>query len=142
VSLIFPATADAIGRLRFDAPELAAVELSRLAGKPLSVMVKRAFANRSDAQNRLLWGHVYAEAVADGIELVELATGEPVFKTRDDVHNFGKVNLLTRPVETNRGLINLLGTTTTLTTAEFSEYIERLCVKLAGFGIYIPPIGG
>jgi hypothetical protein len=134
------ATVDGLGRLRFDPPEIAAAELSRLAGKKVTVIVKRAVNTRSIAQNRLLWAS-YGEAVAEGVDFVELETGQPVFQSRDDVHGFAKLALLRRPVMTNRGEIDLLGTTTKLTTAEFSKYMDLLVAKLAKYGVYVPPPG-
>jgi len=139
--LAFPGTADALGRLRFDDPELVANELRAIAGKRLRVIIKRLLDTRSMGQNRLLWGHLYTETVANAVDLVEIESGLPVFQTREDVHGFGKLLLLRRPVMTNRGELNLLGTTTTLTTAEFNDYMERLCAKLATLGVYIPPVG-
>jgi hypothetical protein len=133
----YAATIDGIGRLRFEQPELVAVEMSRLAGKRVSVIVKRDFDVRSLQQNKFMWA-VYGDAVAEGTELVELASGLPVFKTREDVHGFAKVNLLRRPVLTNRGEINMLGTTTTLTTEEHARYMEMLFAKLAFYGVEIP----
>jgi hypothetical protein len=140
VSLLFEATADALGRLKFADPELAANELRALAGKRLRVEVKRAVNTRSIEQNRLLW-LTYGDAVGEAVDFVELETGQPVFKTSDDVHAFAKLALLRRPVMTNRGEIDLLGTTTTLTTTEFSEYIERLAAKLAKYGVLLPQRG-
>lgn len=135
----FGAVIDGLGRIRPDQQEAYAALLQSLIGKRVNVEIRRERNTRTAAQNKLIWGHVYAEAVAEGVELVELATGLPVFKTSEDVHGFAKLNLLRRPVLTNRGEINLLGTTTTLTTDEFSKYVELLCAKLAGYGIYIPP---
>ena len=135
----FGAEVDGLGRLRPDNPEAYAALLQALKGKRVVVTIKRERDTRTAAQNAHLWGHVYSEAVAEGVELVELETGAPVFRTLEDVHGFAKLNLLRRPVMTNRGEINLLGTTTTLTPAEFSEYVERLVAKLAGYGVYIPP---
>lgn len=135
--LIFPATLDGLGRIRFDQPEVVAAELSKLAGKRVHVKVTREKLTRSIEQNRFLWG-TYADAVAEGVDFVELATGLPVFKTRYDVHGFAKLALLRRPVMTNRGEISMLGTTTTLTTDEFSKYIEMLIAKLAQYGVQIP----
>jgi hypothetical protein len=140
-ALIFPATADGIGRLRFDTPEIVAAELSRLAGKRLKVEIKRLHDTRTLAQNARMWC-LYGDAVAEGTELVELASGLPVFQSREDVHGFAKLNLLRRPVMTNRGEISLLGTTTTLTISEHAEYMERLVAKLANYGVYIPPYLG
>lgn len=137
--LRFPAVIDGLGRLKFDAPELRQNELSRLVGKRVVEIVKREVLTRTIKQNNLQWA-VYGEAVAEGVELVELATGLPVFQTSDDVHGFAKLNLLRKPVQTNRGEINLLGTTTTLSTTEHSLYIEMLCAKLASYGVYIPPM--
>lgn len=140
--MIYPAKADSLGRLRFDDPELAAHEIARLAGKPLRVEIALFRHRRSDAQNRMGWGHVYKEAVADAADWIISETGLPVFQTRDDVHRFGKLHLLVKPTMTNRGMVDLLGTTTELDTAEYNEYIERLCAKLAQNGVYVPPIGG
>lgn len=140
-ALIYQGTADGLGRLRYDTPELAAAEISRLAGKRLTIEIKKERLTRTIQQNRLAWGHVYAEAVAEGVELVDLETGLPVFKTRMDVHGFAKRLLLSAPKETKFGTIHLLGSTTTLSTDEFTTYIEALCAKLAGYGVYIPPIG-
>lgn len=140
MSLIFDFTPDAIGRIRWEAPEVVANELAKLAGRPMRAELKRAVNTRSIEQNKALWW-MYGEAVADGVSFVELETGQPVFKTREDVHGFGKLNLLRRPVMTNRGEIDLLGTTTLLTVQEFSEYMERLVAKLANYGVYIPPFG-
>lgn len=136
--LLFGATVDGIGRLKFDVPELVAFELAKIAGKHVNVHVKRERDVRTVAQNSYLWSHVYSEAVAESTGLVELATGCQVFQTRDDVHGFAKLELLRRPIMTNRGELNLLGTTTTLTPEEFSKYTEMVCAKLASFGVYIP----
>ena len=134
----FSGVVDGLGRFRADSEAYSAL-LHSLAGKRVHVEVRRERVTRTVEQNRLLWA-TYESAVAEGVELVELATGEPVFQTSEDVHAFAKMTLLRRPVMTNRGEINLLGTTTTLTTAEFSEFIERLVAKLAQFGVYIPPV--
>lgn len=138
--LRFPAIVDGLGRLKFDAPELRQVELSKLVGKRVVESVKREVLTRSIEQNRLLWG-TYGEAVAWGPDLIELATGQPVFQTSEDVHGWAKMNFLRRPVMTNRGEMDLLGTTTKLTTAEFSQYVEMVVAKLAEHGVFIPPMG-
>lgn len=135
----FGATVDGLGRLRPDSPEAWAALLHSLIGKRIVVTVKRERDTRTAQQNRHLWGHVYAEAVAEGVDLVELATGKPVFQSSEDVHAWAKLNFLRRPVETNRGTLNLLGTTTILTTEEFSRYVELVCGTLAKLGVYIPP---
>jgi hypothetical protein len=135
--LRFPATIDGLGRLKFDEPELVANELRKLAGKRVVVDVKRERLTRSIEQNRLLWS-IHGEAVADSADWVVLATGQPVFENRDAVHGFAKANLLLKPTLTNRGEVNLLGSTTTLSTTEFSKYIELLCAKLAQYGVNIP----
>lgn len=138
--LRFGGLVDGLGRIKYDEPELRAAELIQLAGKRISETIVRERVTRSIEQNNLLW-HTYGEAVAEGVELIELASGLPVFRTSEDVHGFAKLNLLRRPVMTNRGEINLLGTTTTLSTDEFSNYVEMLCAKLAQYGVYIPPVG-
>ncbi len=135
--LIFPASLDGLGRIRYDEPELVAAELRRLAGKRVVVQVKRERLTRTIEQNKYMWG-VYGDAVAEGVELIELATGSPVFQTREDVHGWAKLMLLRRPVMTSKGELNLLGTTTTLSTEEHARYMEMLIAKLANLGIYIP----
>jgi hypothetical protein len=135
--LVFPAIVDGLGRIRYDEPELVAAELRRLAGKRVHVKVTRERLTRSIEQNRLLWS-IHGEAVADSADWVVLATGQPVFENRDAVHGFAKANLLLKPTMTNRGEVNLLGSTTKLSTAEFSKYIELLCAKLAQYGVKIP----
>lgn len=139
--LRFSATISDQCRIVPDALTVWLASLSELRGQRVDVIVKRHRETRTSAQNRLLWGHVYAEAVADGVDLVDTETGLPVFRTSEDVHGFAKLALLRRPVTTNRGTIDLLGTTTTLTTEEFSNYIELLCAKLASLGVYIPQVG-
>jgi hypothetical protein len=134
----FSAVIDGQGRIRPDQPEAYHGLLHSLIGKRVNVEIRRARETRTVQQNKGLW-HVYGEAVAEGVELVELASGQPVFQTSEDVHGWAKFLLLRRPVMTNRGELNLFGTTTTLSTEEFSKYIELLVAKLAGYGIYIPP---
>lgn len=134
----FGAEVDGLGRLRHDSPEAYAALLQALKGKRVAVTIKRERDTRTAQQNRLLWS-VYGEAVAEGVDLIELATGQPVFKCAEDVHAWAKLNFLRRPVETNHGTLNLLGTTTTLSTEEFSRYVELVCGTLAKLGVYIPP---
>lgn len=134
----FGAEVDGLGRLRPDSPEAYAALLQALKGKRVVVTIKRERNTRTAEQNRLLWS-VYGEAVAEGVDLIELATGQPVFQCAEDVHAWAKLNFLRRPVETNHGTLNLLGTTTTLSTEEFSRYVELVCGTLAKLGVYIPP---
>lgn len=140
--LRFSGTVGQDGRIHFDSNVTMMSELRKLAaGMRVSVLVRVERPRRSTEQNRLLW-HTYGEAVADGVDLVELSTGAPVFQTRQQVHDCAKMWFLRRPVVTNRGELDLLGTTTTLTTSEFSEFLERVVAKLAQFGVYVPPPGG
>jgi hypothetical protein len=138
--LLFGASVDGLGRLKFDAPELRQHALAQLAGKRVVEHIKRERLTRTIQQNRLQWA-TYGEAVAYGVELVEVESGQPVFQTSDDVHGFAKLLLLRNPVMTNRGEINLLGSTTKLSTTEHSQYIEMLCARLAQYGVYVPPMG-
>ena len=133
-----PATIDGLLRFKWDDPDTAQALLRGLVGKRVNVLVTRYRETRTAEQNRALWRGVYTEAVAEGVELVEIATGQPVFKSAEDVHAWAKLNFLRRPVMTNRGELNLLGTTTTLTPEEFSSYIELVVAKLAQLGVYIP----
>jgi hypothetical protein len=138
--LLFTGKVDGLGKLHLDDRRTWDSELALLAGKLVVLSVKVVQDTRSLAQNRRMWA-VYGDAVAESVDFVELATGQQVFQTRADVHGFAKLALLRRPVITNRGEIDLLGTTTTLTTAEHSTYMEMLFAKLAKYGVYIPEHG-
>jgi hypothetical protein len=135
------ATVDGLGRLKPDDAGAWAVALKGLEGKRVVVEIKRERNTRTLAQNKLLWGHVYTEAVAESADWCEIETGAHVFRTVEDVHGWAKLNFLRRPVRTTRGDLDLLGTTTRLTAEEFSRYVEHVVAKLAGFGVYIPPSG-
>jgi hypothetical protein len=139
--LLHPGAVDQRGRFCPDRGDLFTAELASLSGKRVVLWLKQERTTRSLAQNRYMWA-VYGEAVAESVDLVELATGLPVFKDRAAVHGFAKLNLLKHPVMTNRGEINLLGTTTTLSTGEHATYTEALFAKLAFYGVEIPEYGG
>jgi len=85
----FSGVVDGLGRFRADSEAYSAL-LHSLAGKRVHVEVRRERVTRTVEQNRLLWA-TYESAVAEGVELVELATGEPVFQTSEDVHAFAKM---------------------------------------------------
>ena len=112
--------------------------MARLAGKRVVEQIKREVLTRTIEDNRALWGD-YTEAVGEGPDLIDLSTGQPVFMTPEDVHSWAKLLFLRRPVETNRGHLDLLGTTTTLTREELQEYRNLFVAKLANLGVYVRP---
>jgi len=136
--LLFAASVDTFGRLKFDQPEVRQHLLARLAGKRVVEQIKREVLTRTIEDNRALWGD-YTEAVGEGPDLIDLSTGQPVFMTPEDVHSWAKLLFLRRPVETNRGHMDLLGTTTTLTREELQDYRNLFVAKLANLGVYVRP---
>lgn len=138
----YRATITDSGLIVFEHEPIVRRELAALAGKTVNVQVSKFRRTRTIEQNSLLWWS-YGEALGEAVDLVELRTGLPVFKTRRQLHDTAKMWLLRKPVETNRGTLDLLGTTTTLNTQEFSDYLERFAAKMADLGVSVPsPNGG
>src|SRR5690348_222237 len=87
---------------------------------------QRPFA-RSHSQNRFLWGVVYR------------AIAEETGHSTEEVHEYCKNQFLPKMfVVINNVEIESRKSTTQLTTAEFSEFLDR-CTSLAGeLGIVLP----
>ena len=108
--------------------------LRSLEGKRVVVSVREQKRRRSNDQNAYLWGVVYPAAVAmfrDAGNMVDA----------DDVHDFCKLRVakLGQNIVTPDGeVVKTLGSTAKLTTAEFSDYIERIRAWAAEFGCVNP----
>lgn len=102
--------------------------LTTLEGQEIRIVVKRKrFKARSLNQNAWYWGAILPE--------IAKHTGH----TPEDLHEiYKKMFLPKRFTVYHDQEIELLPTTTTLTTAEFGEYIERIRGDAAEMGIVIP----
>lgn len=107
--------------------------LRRFVGQNVVVRVERPKAVRSNAANAYLWGVVYPD-VLEGLRELAQAHGERCpFVTTDDLHEACKFMFLgTRVVELpGAGQVEVPSTTTTLTTAQFSVYVDKI-IRWAG----------
>lgn len=120
------------GQLIFADPSAWRGALARHRGREVWVTVTRQQHLRSMSQSRYYWGVVVRD-IADYI-------GEG----REDTHEYLKAqHLPKRSVELLDGhKLEMPGTTTTLTAAEFAEYIESIRIWSAQFlGLSIPSPG-
>lgn len=117
------------------------------ASEPWVVEIKPYRRDRSLAQNRLYWS--WLRVIADHIEETgaaqvvdeesgEVSEGAPI--TPDDVHDWLKAAFLGRKVVRVRGMIRRSArSTTSLTVAEFTDYLERIDMHCAQqLGLILP----
>ncbi len=108
--------------------------LQPLKGREIELVVKRRAKTRSGDQNAYYWG-VVVHLVMEGLNDL----GHDV--TQEDTHDFLKGQFNAREVvnEATGEVVKVPRSTTELSTAEFSEYVERIS-KWAGewLGISIP----
>ena len=90
-------------------------------GKEVEVKVKRKSKNRSDAQNNLYWAYLNIIAEDTGNDFEQL---HDTFKAKFLIDHSGKF-----PV---------VKSTTILNTIEFGEYITKIAVFVADYGITLP----
>lgn len=99
----------------------------------LTITVTEFKNNRSLAQNRLLFGHVYPPI----IEQMSEATG--AYVTKDQMHEFFKGMFSPRICTKVLGEeVYTVKSTTKFTKAEFSEYIEKIYSWGAKRGVWWP----
>ncbi len=94
-----------------------------LSGK-VEIVVKPWRKTRSGQQNKYLWGVVY--------KIIAEYTGEDIM----DIHNNFKYKLLKSTGKS--GKLHSCKSTTKLSTADFTDYIEKIKVWASGFGLNIP----
>jgi hypothetical protein len=104
----------------------------RLASGPHRVSIARWRPRRSDGQNRLYWVsvvHPFGEFLREH--------GNDY--TDDDAHALLKTKFLSRTwVDPATGeVVNFTGSTTKLTTEDFSTYIEQCSAWLAELGVFV-----
>jgi hypothetical protein len=122
----------------FDNPNQSALALKvfRSLSGVHRVNVVRYRARRSDRQNRYYWP-AFVHAFGDYLR----EQGEEY--TDDEVHEFFKAKFLRRPVidkNTGEVLGQAIASTTTLSTTEFNEYLDKVAAWLwHKVGIAVPP---
>lgn len=103
--------------------------------KPLAVKIEPYKKNRSQLQNALLWGWVYAQLaklLEEGGVVMRLDDGGEMPWTVDVIHEAMKQMYGKRaaPITTvrrgKRRTLEFSPSTTNMTTSEFSEYIENI----------------
>jgi hypothetical protein len=122
------------GRLAASVAKQIAAVLGNAEGKQVLVSIKEVKRTRSGAQNRLLWGYIYPPIVA-----VFREQGNAV--DAEDVHLYCKqhVGKLKQVLVTPDGeVLHTIGSTTRLSTTEFSDYVEAVrawAVEVLGIDI-------
>ena len=110
-------------------------EVAHFAGKEIEVTIQRKKKHRSSPQNRYYHG-VVVEMIRSGMKDM----GDDV--TQEQVHEFLKWRFLrAQRVDESTGelLYEYAGSTASLSTIEFSEYVEKCCQFAAEFlGVSIP----
>lgn len=110
---------------------------SRFKGKNIKIRIERAGSRRSHPQNNFYWGVIVEE-----IRLALLGLGHQM--TKEETHEFLKMKFNTVQIANEHGeALEVPGTTTTMTKAEFGEYIERIaqwCVEYLGLVLPQPGV--
>jgi hypothetical protein len=100
----------------------------------VKMTIKAHRKGRSSNANRYYWGVVLNE-------FVEFRQGQGEDFTADMAHEFFKLKFLRKPVvnlDTGEVLGQTTRSTADLDTAEFAEYIDKVCAWLAGYDIAVP----
>ena len=118
------------GKVTFDQAQRWAGVVGRYEGHRVEVTIQRLRPIRSMAQNRYYWS------------VVVPIFGEWTGESKEEAHDTLKtLHLMVEKVLPTGELIRKPGSSKALTTVEFGEYVERVCVWLAQQGVYIPPPG-
>lgn len=108
-------------------------------GQVVRLMLLRPKKRRTDPQNRYLWGGVYQDILHGMREKAQEADlPEPPFRSKEDVHQWGKWKFL-RTVRVFPGgeEEEVPGSTRKLSTKEFADYVEALSAWAAQRGVYV-----
>ena len=117
------------GTLALDDPARFKASLQAYRGKAVEVVVRRPKSQRSDPQNRYYWS-VLVAMIADYCGY-----------TTDEAHEALKWQFLRRPADVV-GAPDTVRSTTSLSTAEFADYCERIRTWAAvDMGLAIPDPG-
>jgi predicted RNA-binding protein Jag len=134
--MIFIGNVDDWGKLDWKVSAQIKDALTGFKDKRIQIEIKEAKKNRSESQNAYLWGVVYPAALQGLKDLGNEGL------SIDLVHRFFKDKFLERwrdIVVPASGEVYRVKTTTDLTTAEMSEYIENIARWCAEFlNVIIP----
>jgi hypothetical protein len=118
------------GKVVFDQPERWIGVVGRFEGQRVEVLLRRERRSRSLAQNRYWWSMV--------VPIFSEYTGYE----KDEAHDVLKMLFLkTERVLPTGEIVEAPGSTAALSTAEFSELVERVARWMAERGVYLPPPG-
>jgi len=115
------------GKPKIDNPELWASYLRQLEGKEFDLTIEQHKERRTQAANRYYWGVV-----------CEIA-GQHFGYTKDEMHEAFKILFLRKPKE--EGKPATVGSTATLDTIQFTDYLDKCIRFCAEHGIEIPEAG-
>ncbi len=115
------------GRISLYRKEAFAERVRQLEGRRIELVLRKRKDQRSIAQNAYYWGVVL-----------------PVFcefagYTPEEAHEALKAKFLAKPDADPR--LPTVRSTATLSTGEFNEYLERVALLAAEYGLYIPAPG-
>ncbi len=112
------------GRLVLDSPHSYLVELSRFEGQRVELTIIKERHSRSLSQNHLYW-------------LFLTFIGQELGYEAEELHSTFKAMFLTDHSKE----FPIVRSTTKLSTAEFSDYLDRITRKVAEMGIVLPDPG-
>lgn len=115
------------GKAKIDNPELWQQYLRQLEGRQFDLTIEEHKEKRTQAANRYYWGVI-----------CQLA-GEHFGYTKDEMHEAFKFLFLRRPRE--EGKPETVGSTATLTSEEFADYLDHCITFCAQHGIEVPEAG-
>jgi len=128
---VFPGDCDARGRIVFDIPaQVIAFCRKRFAGKRVDVEIRDRKAKRSDRQNRAYHAAIkpWADFLGDDVEGVKRDMLALVFGAHDEASKVtGEIRRVLEKPHTSM-----------LTTAEFSELMDRTVITAAETGYVMP----
>lgn len=118
------------GRVVFDQPQRWTGIVGRFEGQRIEVSLRRERVTRSHAQNRYWWSVV--------VPIFSEYTGYE----KDEAHDVLKMLFLREEKALPTGeVVDVPGSTARLSTAEFSDLVERVARWMAEHGVYLPPPG-
>lgn len=114
--------------LKFKNPGYYRQQISQLKGKTRAIItIESEGRNRSEQQNRYLWGVVYP--------ILAETTGYTV----EEIHEYGKSRFLEpKIINIKKKAIYITRSTTELTTSDMVEYVDKLIVLAAELGAHVP----
>ena len=94
--------------------------IAKLSGKKIEIRVKEWKDSRSERQNNLMWAW---------LAILEQETGQP----KDDIHDYFKAKFLTRTIVIKGKEFKVVGSTASLKSDGFTEYLGQFRAESATF---------